>query len=118
MEKYFDLSRKGACSPTLLTAILGVMAIVVLLGQLISNKDKKKNELLVKHIIYHLLMTIVMVGLMYYLCENDKSVVSWWLFGIFYVFPFVVVFMYLMYVFYNSKQIIIFPDNVSPHPVF
>ena len=90
------------------------MAIVVLLGQLLSNKDKKKTEVLVKHIIYHLLMTIAMVGLMFYLCENDKSVVSWWLFGIFYVFPFVVAFLYLMYVFHTMKNIIIRPENIIP----
>ena len=59
-------------------------------------------------------MTIAMVGLMFYLCENDKSVVSWWLFGIFYCLPFVVAFLYLMFVFHTRNQIIINPDKIVP----
>lgn len=104
ISQYFDINRLGWCTPTLLTAILGTMAIVVLAGQTISNKNPKKTKALVASLMYHAIWTLFMVALMFWLCENGKSQTSWWIFGIFYILPFTLVFFYLMYVFYIEMQ--------------
>jgi Na+/phosphate symporter len=104
ISQYFDIKKLGWCTPTLLTAILGTMSVVILLSQLAANKNPKKTKAIASHLVFHMIWTIFMVFLMFWLCENGKLEASWWIFGIFYILPCAIAFIYLMYVFYIEMQ--------------
>ena len=89
----FDLSKAGYCTPVVVSIVLSSLVLLVLLIQLIMNKDSKRSrkELSVA-LLMHALWAALIIGVMFYLCANGKVMASSILFGIFYLMPIAVFF--------------------------
>lgn len=82
-----DLKAAGWCTPTILTAVIGIWAIIVMTVQLLSNKDKTKTRGLLASLLVKMLWTLAVVSGLYWLCDQGRTQAAWWIFGFMYILP-------------------------------
>jgi hypothetical protein len=99
-----DLSQKGWCTPTILTAFIGVLGLIVLLSQIIGDKVQKTRRAKFIAFIVKALWTIALVGLLYWLCNNGKGQAAWWIFGFLYLVPVAIMFIVLIGVAFRGDK--------------
>lgn len=99
-DDLIDLSRQGWCTPTLIVTVLGLLSIVTLSVQTALEKDKKNYKKLLTAVLSKLIWTILIAGILFYLCSNGKIEAAWWIFGILYILPVAIMFVALAGSFY------------------
>lgn len=92
LMKFINLSDAGWCTPTILVAILGIIAIVTLCVQLATEKNDTTRKEIIWAIVSALIITLVMGFVMFYLCSQGKIEAAKWLFYILYLIPLAFVF--------------------------
>lgn len=92
----WSLAHPGWCTPTILVVVFGVLAIISLAIQLAMNKDPSKFNALLGGLIFNIIWTIAMGALLFWLCQNGKIVAAWWIFGLLYLLPIVIVFLAIL----------------------
>lgn len=91
----FDLDKKGWCTPTILTAFIGLLGVIVLASQAITDKEREERRAKIIAMLSKLAWTVIMVALLYWLCSKGKTEASWWIFGLLYLLPIVAMFIIL-----------------------
>jgi cytochrome bd-type quinol oxidase subunit 2 len=87
MLDLFDLSKKGFCTPTILVSLLALVMGIALLVKLVRAKDMEERKRMSMASGSHLLWTILVAWVMFYLCSHGKREAAWWLFGLLYLLP-------------------------------
>ena len=86
-----DLKNPGWCTPTLLVVIFGVLVTLALLIQLVTYKPTRLGEngrqAILISILTKVAWTILIAGILYWLCRNGRLEAAWWVFGILYILP-------------------------------
>ena len=85
MSFRIDLTEKGWCTPTILTAFVGVLGLVVLTSQIMTDKDMKDRRIKLIALLSKAIWTIILVSVLYWLCKNGKGEAAWWIFGFLYL---------------------------------
>lgn len=91
----YDIGNKGWCTPTILTAFIGLLGVIVLASQAMTDKEQKDRRTKVIAMLSKLAWTVIIVALLYWLCANGKVQASWWIFGLLYLLPIVAMFIIL-----------------------
>lgn len=99
-----DLSQQGWCTPTILTAFIGVLGLIVLASQAVTDKEAKDRRAKIIALLTKAIWTILLVALLYWLCQNGKGQAAWWIFGFLYLLPVAIMFIVLAGIAFDGKE--------------